>query len=407
MANMNVGGPPSAGANFSDLSKWYQDWGAKNAYNYGNYYQDQMKAAQDSTGQALNNYTGAVQGLQGLYGDLTNQASGAMGTASGQNQAAYGAGTQAMGDYNTAVQQMEALYGQLMNQAQGAMGQGQGQQNTANQWMQRAMGLYDPQQMQQNIASGTVPDATRNQLTQIRDLQMDSLMRDLDNVYGVEQRRVQDTLGGRGIMNSQTAANALSQMMRAKGDQVAQGSNTYNTQLAQGLIDAPYRQLEAGIQNLGAQSGAAQGLSGMASQWLQGQLSGLGSQAGWGAQIPGAVAQRFGMAQGLGNIANQNLAGQLQGLGAQAAWGAQIPQAIGQQYQMAKGMGDLPSTMFGQFSGQLGDIWKGLGTWSTELERAKMDAEARKYAADKGAGGSDGDWLNGIGGIIGAIGGLF
>lgn len=391
--------PPSADMGLADLTKWMQNQYALNQYNYGNYYQDQAKAAQDSTAQALNNYTGAVQGLQGLYGNLTNQAQKGINTANTQNQWATNQAQQGMGAYDASVQQMEQLYNQLMGQAQGAMGSLQNQGNTASGWLQSAMGTYNPQQIQQMIQTGQVPQATQDYLTQIRNLQMENLSGDLDKAYAIEQRRLQDNLGARGVLNSQTTANALAQMMKEKTDQLAKGANTYDTQLAQNLIEAPYRQLEAAIQNLGAQTGAATNLSNMANTLFGSQMQGLGSQAAWGAQIPQAVASKIGQAATVGDMASQGLASLLQGLGSQAAWGAQIPGLMGDAYQMAKGMYDIPASMYSTYSKQLNDLFKNIGDWSTELERARIQAEA--------AGGGDDDWLTGIGGIIGAIGGLF
>ncbi len=391
--------PPSADMGLADLTKWMQNQYALNQYNYGNYYQDQAKAAQDSTAQALNNYTGAVQGLQGLYGNLTNQAQKGINTANTQNQWATNQAQQGMGAYDASVQQMEQLYNQLMGQAQGAMGSLQNQGNTASGWLQSAMGTYNPQQIQQMIQTGQVPQATQDYLTQIRNLQMENLSGDLDKAYAIEQRRLQDNLGARGVLNSQTTANALAQMMKEKTDQLAKGANTYDTQLAQNLIEAPYRQLEAAILNLGAQTGAATNLSNMANTLFGSQMQGLGSQAAWGAQIPQAVASKIGQAATVGDMASQGLASLLQGLGSQAAWGAQIPGLMGDAYQMAKGMYDIPASMYSTYSKQLNDLFKNIGDWSTELERARIQAEA--------AGGGDDDWLTGIGGIIGAIGGLF
>lgn len=391
--------PPSADMGLADLTKWLQNQYALNQYNYGNYYQDQAKAAQDSTAQALNNYTGAVQGLQGLYGNLTNQAQKGINTANTQNQWATNQAQQGMGAYDASVQQMEQLYNQLMGQAQGAMGSLQNQGNTASGWLQSAMGTYNPQQIQQMIQTGQVPQATQDYLTQIRNLQMENLSGDLDKAYAIEQRRLQDNLGARGVLNSQTTANALAQMMKEKTDQLAKGANTYDTQLAQNLIEAPYRQLEAAILNLGAQTGAATNLSNMANTLFGSQMQGLGSQAAWGAQIPQAVASKIGQAATVGDMASQGLASLLQGLGSQAVWGAQIPGLMGDAYQMAKGMYDIPASMYSTYSKQLNDLFKNIGDWSTELERARIQAEA--------AGGGDDDWLTGIGGIIGAIGGLF
>jgi hypothetical protein len=391
--------PPSADMGLADLTKWMQNQYALNQYNYGNYYQDQAKAAQDSTAQALNNYTGAVQGLQGLYGNLTNQAQKGINTANTQNQWATNQAQQGMGEYNTSIQAMEQLYNQLMGQAQGAMGSLQNQGNTASSWLQSAMGTYNPQQIQQMIQTGQVPQATQDYLTQIRNLQMENLSGDLDKAYAIEQRRLQDNLGARGVLNSQTTANALAQMMKEKTDQLAKGANTYDTQLAQNLIEAPYRQLEAAIMNLGAQTGAATNLSNMANTLFGSQMQGLGSQAAWGAQIPQAVASKIGQAATVGDMASQGLASLLQGLGSQAVWGAQIPGLMGEGYQMAKGMYDIPASMYSTYSKQLNDLFKNIGDWSTELERARIQAEA--------AGGGDDDWLTGIGGIIGAIGGLF
>lgn len=391
--------PPSADMGLADLTKWMQNQYALNQYNYGNYYQDQAKAAQDSTAQALNNYTGAVQGLQGLYGNLTNQAQKGINTANTQNQWATNQAQQGMGAYDASVQQMEQLYNQLMGQAQGAMGSLQNQGNTASGWLQSAMGTYNPQQIQQMIQTGQVPQATQDYLTQIRNLQMENLSGDLDKAYAIEQRRLQDNLGARGVLNSQTTANALAQMMKEKTDQLAKGANTYDTQLAQNLIEAPYRQLEAAILNLGAQTGAATNLSNMANTLFGSQMQGLGSQAAWGAQIPQAVASKIGQAATVGDMASQGLASLLQGLGSQAVWGAQIPGLMGDAYQMAKGMYDIPASMYSTYSKQLNDLFKNIGDWSTELERARIQAEA--------AGGGDDDWLTGIGGIIGAIGGLF
>lgn len=313
--NANTGAP-SKNMSLTDLTKWMQNNASLNAYNWGNYYQSNAKAAQDAASQGLDNYMSSVQGLQGLYSNLTNQ-------------------------------------------AQAATKQGQTQQNQANNWYQNAMQYYNPAQQQHNIQSGTVPDATKQYLQNIYDSQMANLQNDLNKAYSLEQRRVQDNLGARGVLNSQTAANALAQMMQNKGDQLLFGANTYNTQLMQNLVDAPYKQLEANIQNLGAQTGAAQGLSGIANQWLQSQLSGMNSQA---------------------------------------QWGAQVPQAMAKGYQMAKGMYDIPAAMYQQYNNQLQDLWGNLGNWSTEIERAKIAA---------GDAGSDGDWMTGIGGLIGAIGGLF
>lgn len=310
---------PQAGASLKNLTKWMQDRWSLGAHNYDKLWQTQGQAAQGAAQDAMSNYNTAVQGMQGLFGNLTQQAD---------------------------------QLGQ----------QGQQQTNQAFDWFNNAMQYYNPQQQMQNIQTGAVPDATRQNLQAIRDQQMASVTSDLDKSYGIQQRMLQDNLGARGVLNSQVAANALAQMQAEKSRQLGQAANTYDTQMAQELINTPYKQLGAAIQNLGAQTGAAQGLSGVASNYMNSMLN------------------------------NYQLQGNL---------GAQIPQAVANQYSMAKGLYDIPAAMREQYMQPLQDLWKSLVGAGTSIETARIGADA----ADQNR--SDSDWLTGIGSLVGAIGGLF
>lgn len=310
---------PQAGSNLQDLTKWMQDRWSLGAHNYDKLWQSQGQAAQGAAQDAMSNYNTAVQGMQGLFGNLTQQA----------NQ-----------------------LGQ----------QGQQQANQAFDWFNNAMQYYNPQQQMQNIQTGAVPDMTRQNLQAIRDQQMANVTSDLDKSYGIQQRMLQDNLGARGVLNSQVAANALAQMQAEKSRQLGQSANLYDTQMAQELINTPYRQMEAAIQNLGAQSGAAQGLSGVANNYMNSMLN------------------------------NYQLQGNL---------GAQVPQALLNQYSMAKGLYDIPAAMREQYMQPLQNLWQSLLDSSTHLESARIASDA----ADQNR--SDSDWLTGIGSLVGAIGGLF
>lgn len=306
---------PSANASLSGLTSWLQNNYSQGLQNYDNYAQSHGQAAQDAKQDALNSYNTAVSGLQGLMGGLTQQAQ----------------------------QQQQGLAGQQAN---------------IDQMMGQAMQLYDPQQWGQIIATGQVPQATQDYYQQMRDLAMSNIQSDLDKSFAVQQRQLMDNLGARGVLNSSITGNALSQMEAEKQRRLSQASADATAQMIQGLIDAPYRQQEAAMQNLGAQSGFAQSLGSLASQFYQNQFGGLAQQ---------------------GN------------------WGINIPQAIAPLYTMASGMYDIPAAMRESYAQPLQDIWGKLADASTAEKLAQMRIDES----------ADSDWFSGIGSLVGAIGGLF
>jgi len=306
---------PAANAGLSGLTSWLQNNYAQGLRNYDSYAQSHGQAAQKAKEDALNAYNTTVSGLQGLMGGLTQQAQ----------------------------QQQQSLAGQQAN---------------IDQMMAQAMQLYDPQQWAQVIATGQVPQATQDYYQQMRDLAMSNVQSDLDKSFAVQQRQLMDNLGARGILNSSITGNALAQMEAEKQRRLSQASADATAQMIQGLIDAPYRQQEAALQNLGGQSGFAQSLGSLASQFYQNQLGGLAQQ---------------------GN------------------WGINIPQAMAPLYTMASGMYDIPAAMREAYAQPMLNIWGKLADSATAEKLAQMRIDES----------ADSDWFSGIGSLVGAIGGLF
>lgn len=317
---------PAQNLGLEGLTKWWQNFSALGAHNYDKYFQEQAQAAQGAKSDALNSYNTAVSGLQGLMGGLTQQA---------QQQG------QSLAD----------------------------QQAAANQLYNQALSGYNQAGYNQAIQSGQVPQATQDYLQQLRDLQVGNVQSDLDKSFAVQQRQLMDNFAGRGILNSSITGNSLAQMEAEKQRRLMQASGDATAQMIQSLIDSPYRQQEAGIQNLGAQTGALQGLSGLYSQLY-------------------------------GN--------QMQGLAQQGNWGVQIPQAISPLYSMASGMADIPAAMRQAYVEPFQNLWSTLTDVSSAKDIANIQAEtSRDIAQMRADEGSDSDWLSGIGSLVGAIGGLF
>lgn len=254
-----------------------------------------------------------------------------------QARAAQDTKQDAMNWYNTAVQGMQGQYADLNQQMQQGLGQQQ-------DWMGQAANAYN---------TGQVPQAYQNYLQQSRDSLMDNVISDMNKYYQDRGGNMVEQLASRGILDSSIAGNALNQFEAEQQRQLLGQSNQLNAQMFQQLANAP-QQYGSNLANLASQYGNV----------LQGNV---GTQAGLGAKIPGAIAPMYQMGSGM----------------------AEIPMAMQQHYQDA-----------------LTRLWENMMGSATSVETAKIGADASKYATD--AQGGD-DWLTGIGGIVGSVlgGGLF
>jgi hypothetical protein len=304
--------------NLNDLTNWLQSSQKTGYQQYDPSWQKNLKSAYDAQADAFNQYQTNVQGLQGLLGGLTNQTS------------------------------------QLAQNTQDTFNQAQGYVNQAAQ-------SYDPNQWTNYLQSGQVAQPIQDKMQNIRDLQMENYMTDLNKQY---DRSLQDMMNRRafaGVSGSNVTADLANRMFETAAGQARQAANTYDAEMAQNLLAEPYRQHEA-------------------------QLAGMNAQLGLG--------------QGLGSLANLLGQSMLQNYNTQAQYGATVPQYAAPMFDMSQKLATIPTMMREAYATPLLQMWG-------DLLRAQTQKEVGQISADASYSDDDYNWLAGVGSLLGGIGGLF
>lgn len=257
----NTGGTGGTSQNMSldQLTNWLQNKNVAGYQKYDPSWQLNLKSAYDAQADAFNQYQQNVGGLQGLLGNLTQQA----------QQSAQG---------------LQDTFGQ------------------AQDYITQAMGSYDPNQWSNYMQTGQVAQPIQDKMQSMYDLQMQNYMQTLNRQY---DRAMQDMMNRRafgGVSGSNVTADLANRLFQTAGDQARMASNTYGSEMIQNLLAEPYRQHAAQLEGLQAQLGLGRGLGGLANLLGQSQLSNWGAQAGWGATVPQYTAPMFSMSQQLATI---------------------------------------------------------------------------------------------------------
>jgi len=222
---------PKTTMSMSDFTNWlYRNLGT-GAWNTAGGMQDAFNAAQQARTDTFNNYSGAVQGYQQAAGDLFGQ-------------------------------------------------------------MRDALGGYNSFDWNNMLATGQVPEATRQYYQQMRDAQVANLQSDLTKQFNEQFGPLKEALAARGVWDSTLGSRAVGDLMQEKARLMAQGSNTANAQMAQNLVEAPYRMMQGAGANLGnvLQSLAQQGaLASSVFAPMQNQFAMSGDMV----QIPVAAYQTY------------------------------------------------------------------------------------------------------------------
>lgn len=222
---------PQTTMSMEDFTNWLYNNMAQGAWNTAGGMQDSFNAAQQARTDTFNNYSGAVNGYQQAAGDLYGQ----MGSA--------------LGDYNA----------------------------------------FDWNNM---LATGQVPQATRDYYQQIRDAQVANLQSDLTKQFNTQFGPLKEWLAASGTWDSTLGSRAVGDLMEEQARLMAQGSNTANAQMAQNLINAPYQMMQGAGSNLGnvLQSLGTQGsLASSVFAPMQNQFAMAGDMP----QIPSAAYQTY------------------------------------------------------------------------------------------------------------------
>ena len=222
---------PSTTMSMEDFTNWLYRNMANGAWNTAGGMQDAFNAAQQARTDVFNNYSGAVQGYQQAAGDLFGQ-------------------------------------------------------------MRDALGGYNSFDWNNMLATGQVPEATRQYYQQMRDAQVANLQSDLTKQFNEQFGPLKEALAARGVWDSTLGGRAVGDLMQEKARLMAQGSNTANAQMAQNLVEAPYRMMQGAGANLGnvLQSLAQQGaLASSVFAPMQNQFAMSGDMV----QIPVAAYQTY------------------------------------------------------------------------------------------------------------------
>lgn len=222
---------PSTTMSMEDFSNWLYNNMSNGAWNTSGGMQDAFNAAQNSRTDTFNNYGNAVNGYQQAAGDL---------------------------------------YGQMGNAING----------------------YNAFDFNNMLATGEVPQATRDYYQQIRDAQVANLQSDLTKQFNTQFGPLKENLAASGTWDSTLGSRAVGDLMGEQARLMSQGSNTANAQMAQNLINAPYQMLQGAGSNLGniLQSLGTQGS--MASSVLA-PMQNQFAMAGDMTQIPAAAYQTY------------------------------------------------------------------------------------------------------------------
>lgn len=299
-----------------DLTKWLQNTNVAGYQEADPSWQKNLKSAYDAQADAFNQYQTNVQGLQGLLGGLTNQTS------------------------------------QLAQNTQDTFNQAQGYVNQAAQ-------SYDPNQWTNYLQSGQVAQPIQEKMQNIRDLQMENYMTDLNKQYG---RALQDMMNRRafaGVSGSNVTADLANRLFETAARQARQAANTYDAEMAQNLLAEPYRQHQA-------------------------QLAGMNAQLGLG--------------QGLGSLANLLGQSMLQNYNTQAQYGVTIPQYTAPMFDMSQKLATIPTMMREAYATPLLQMWDALLKAKTQKEVGHIYNESSD---------DDYSWIGGVGALLGGLGGLF
>ena len=248
-----------ADMSLSDLTNFLQG-DMKTGYDtYNPSWQTNMENVYSTQADAYNQHATNIEGLQGLLGSLTNQA------------------TTASNNFTDA-------------------------SNQSQQYATNAMNSYNPQTWNDYIASGTVAQPVQDKLQGIYDMQMQNYMTDLNRTT---QDTINDMMNRRayaGVSGSNVTNDLMEQIYNTAASQQRQAANTYGIEQGTNLLAEPYKQQAAALASLAGQTEAAGTSSGIANNLMQALLSNYNTQAGWGKAATDASASGFDLAGQLSTI---------------------------------------------------------------------------------------------------------
>ena len=158
--------------------------------------------------------------------------------------------------------------------------------------MNQALQGYNAQNWNDIIATGQVPQATRDYYQGIRDNTVANVRSDLNNQYQDQMGLLKENYANKGIWDSTLAANAAGNIANEQNRLMSQASNQATAQMNQNLINAPYMMQNAAQSNMGAvlQNLISQGQLGASALT---PLQNAYSMTGQLAQIPTLVNQNY------------------------------------------------------------------------------------------------------------------
>ena len=206
-----------------------------------------------------------------LQNNLANQSTTASGNYNANVQAAQQAQQQAFNNYANATTGYQSAAGDLYSQ------------------MAQALGNYNGFDFNNMLATGQVPEATRQYYQQIRDATVANLQSDLTKQFNEQFGPLKEQLAASGTWDSTLGSRAVGDLMGEQARLLAQGSNTANAQMAQNLINAPYQMLQGAGTNLGN------------------VLQSLAQQGSLASSVFAPLANQFAMSGDMANLSQQQL----------------------------------------------------------------------------------------------------
>ena len=259
-----TGTPP---ANWQD---WYSQYGGQ--YPWGGTPPQQTPTTPAVTGFTAPTTTMSVEDFSNwLQNNLANQSTTASGNYNANVQAAQQAQQQAFNNYANATTGYQSAAGDLYSQ------------------MAQALGNYNGFDFNNMLATGQVPEATRQYYQQIRDATVANLQSDLDKQFRDTFGPLKEQLGASGTWDSTLGSRAVGDLMGETARLMAQGSNTANATMAQNLINAPYQMLQGAGTNLGN------------------VLQSLAQQGSLASSVFAPLANQFAMSGDMANLSQQQL----------------------------------------------------------------------------------------------------
>jgi len=158
--------------------------------------------------------------------------------------------------YLQAQNEMKPIYQNLLRAANDVYNQAQAlaqgitisSQEATNALWQQYQDIYNTiASAYQNVLTGQVAPATAQWLELLAQTQSQAVEEALNRYYEEKQRELVDTLAGRGILSSRTAASTLSDLGEAIAEQLRQAQYQIMADYAKRMYETPFKQYEAAL----------------------------------------------------------------------------------------------------------------------------------------------------------------